>query len=307
MKKFGIMVTTLGLLAALLAGCGTPAPEEAGTPEETTGAQEAENDPTVGEVSLDAGSVTVYDYGNIKLHAYLTGDSLADVAYIVEGEDGLVGIELPSFTENLEAWKGYVEELGKPMEGLFLCNHPAGASYAQGVKLYGTQGAKDAIESGSTYATTQGLYESFGADFHGGPDMAQIDTVVSGSVNLAGIDFKLMDQGESYDLEIPALNVIYTHMLGKTTHSILTSVAHMDAMAETLKGYQTAGYALILTSHGGPEAQDAVTEKLSYLEKTKAIAEESSAAEDFTAAMKEAFPNYGGENYLEMTAGYLYP
>lgn len=129
-----------------------------------------------------------------------------------------------------------------------------------GVTCYGTQGAKDSIESGSAYAITQGLYESYGADFHGGPNMAHIDTVVSGTVNLAGIDFNLIDHGESYDLEIPALNVIYTHMLGKTSHSILAGTDHMDAMAET-----------------------------------------------FTAAMKEAFPGYSGENYLEMTAGNLYP
>lgn len=306
MKKFGIMVMTLGLAAALLAGCGEPAPA-AGPTEESVSQETTQDTPTVTEVSLAAGSVTVYDYGSTKLHAYLTGDALADVAYIVEGEDGLVGIELPSFTDSLEAWKDYVEALDKPMEGLFLCCHPAGASYAEGIKLYGTQGAKEAIESGSTYATAQGLYASFGDDFHGGPDMAQIDTVVSGTVNLAGIDFKLIDQGETYDLEIPALNVIYTHMLGKTSHSILTSAEHMDAMAAALKTYQTAGYDLILTSHGGPEAQDAVTEKLSYLEKTKALAASSGSADAFTAAMKEEFPDYTGENYLDMTAGYLYP
>ena len=50
----------------------------------------------------------MYDYGTLKLHAYATGDALGDMAYIVEGTDALVGIELPSFTDSLTAWQGYV-------------------------------------------------------------------------------------------------------------------------------------------------------------------------------------------------------
>ena len=91
----------------------------------------------------------------------------------------------------------------------------AGASYAEGMNFYGTQAAQEAIASGSTYATTQGLYETYGADFHGGDDIAQINQVVSGTVTAGASSSALIDQGDTYDLEILALNVIYTHMLGK--------------------------------------------------------------------------------------------
>ena len=232
---------------------------------------------------------------------------MGDVAYIVEGADALVGIELPSFTEGLDAWKAYAETLGKPMSDIFLCDHVTGASYVTGMKIYGTQGAKDSIAAGSTYATTEGLYESMGSDFHGGPDMSYITDVVSGTVSVAGIDFNLIDHGETYDLEIPSMNVIYTHMLGKTSHSILTSTDQMDTMLTTLKSYQDANYDYILTAHGGPEKQDAVTEKIAYVEKAKELTGSSDSAEAFTTAMKEAFPDYIGDNYLEMSAGYLFP
>lgn len=46
-------------------------------------------------LTLTSGSVNVYDYGDVKLHAYFTNDPLADVAYIVEGKKALAGIELP--------------------------------------------------------------------------------------------------------------------------------------------------------------------------------------------------------------------
>ena len=296
-KKLTILLSAV-MTASMLAACGT---QEKAEPTET-----AEKKPSVKEVALESGNVTVYDYGDTKLHAFLTGDALADVAYIVEGKDALVGIELPSFTENLDAWQSYIADLDKPMNDIFLCSHPAGASYIEGMKVYGTEGAKESISAGSAYATTQGLYESFGDDFHGGADTAEINTVVSGKVTVGGIDFNLIDHGESYDLEIPALNAVYTHMLGKTSHSILVSLGQMDSLLDTLKGYQDAGYDMILTSHGGIEGQDAVTEKIAYVKKTKELAEANDTAEDFIVAMKEAFPDYSGENYLEMTAGYLY-
>ena len=160
----------------------------------------------------------------------------------------------------LDAWKDYVQSLGKPMNDIFIVCHPAGASYIKGMNIYGTEGAQKSIVSGSTGATTQGLFAAFGGD-----DTAAITDTVSGKVQLAGVDFEVIDCGESYDLAIPSMNVVYTHMLGKTTHSILTSAAHIEAFLQMLKEYQAAGYAMILTSHGGPEGQDAVAKKSATL------------------------------------------
>lgn len=307
MKKKLAILLSAAMMISLLAACGTIA-DNSTPPEEpanaTTNEQQAE--PTISEVTLDVGVVTVYDYGDLKLHAYATNDALGDEAYILENDEALIGIELPSFTDGLNAWQAYVAELGKPMNDIFLCDHVTGASYVEGMNIYGTQGAKDAIESGSTFATTQGLYETFGDDFHGGSDMAAINKVVSGTVTVAGIEFNLVDHGDTYDLEIPELNVIYTHMLGKKSHSILTSTDHMNSMIEVLKGYQSAGYDMILSAHSSPEGQDAVSEKISYVEKAMELAASNDNAEDFIAAMQEAFPDYTGENYLEMSASYLY-
>lgn len=148
-------------------------------------------------ITLSAGSVTVYENNGLKLHSYATGDALADVAYIVEGKDELIGIELPAFTASLEAWQEYIKTLGKPMHSIFICCHPAGADYINGMKVYGTAGAQKSIVSGSTGATTQSLFAAFGADFHGGDDTAAITDTVSGKVQLAGVDFEVIDRGES--------------------------------------------------------------------------------------------------------------
>ena len=136
---------------------------------------------------------------------------------------------------------------------------------------------------------------------------ANINKVVSGTVTVAGIEFQLLDRGEAYDLAIPSMNVVYTHMLGKYTHSILESEAQIDATLADLKEFQAAGYDMVICSHGGPEGQDAVAEKISYLNRTKTILANSKTGDEFAAAMKAAFPHYVGENYLEMSVGALFP
>lgn len=264
--------------------------------------------PKVREVPLAAGVMTVFDYGDVKLHAYATGDALADEAYIVEGADALVGIELPSFTANLEAWKSYISGLNKPMKDLFVSAHPAGASYAEGMTIYGTEAAKKAIAGGSTAAVTEGLHKAFGDEFHGGGDTASIAKVLAaGPVTLGGIEFILVEQGDAYDIVIPAINAVSTHMLGKHTHSIIGGAGHMDAMLKTLRGYREAQYAMILPAHSAPEGQDAVSEKIRYVEKLKELAASSGSGEEFKKGAIAAFPQYDGLNYLDITAAALFP
>lgn len=302
--KTSPLLTGIALTAALC-GCCATAPETTLFAHPENKEIPAMTTPTK-TIPLAVGTVDVYDHGTVKLHAYNTGDALADWAFIVEGPDALVGIELPAFTASLEAWKQYVDSLGKPMNDIFLDAHLAGASYIKGMKVYGTAAAKTASETGSTHATTASLHKVFGDDFHGG-DVANITETVSGPVTIGGIAFNVIDTGDTYDLAIPALNAVYTHMLGKFCHSILVSPRAIDAMLATLRGYQAAGYATILASHSGPEGQDAVAEKIAYLEKANALTGTCETADAFIAAMKEAFPAYAGENYLQMSAGFLFP
>ena len=196
----------------------------------------------------------------------------------------------------LPLWQSYAQSLGKPMGDIWIDAHPNGADYIEGMNVWGTQAAADAIAGGSTYATASGLQETFGDAWN--PNYG---------VTVGGIEFEVANSADTYDLVIPAANCVYTHMLGETVHSIATSLEAADAMIATLQGYQEAGYALVLPSHTMPEGQGAVAAKISYLEQLREIAGDSTTAEAFTAAMKEAFPGYSGENYLDMTAGFLFP
>lgn len=47
-----------------------------------------------------------------------------------------------------------------------------------------------------------------------------------GEIELANVKFAIKSNGEAYDVEIPEINCVYTHMLGHDCHSIV-AVAHM--------------------------------------------------------------------------------
>ena len=68
---------------------------------------------------LNIGAVTVYDFGEVKLHAYNTGDPLADEFYALESKDGLVLLESGAFKANVSEFDAYLKSLKKPLKGQF--------------------------------------------------------------------------------------------------------------------------------------------------------------------------------------------
>ncbi len=263
--------------------------------------------PAAAEKKLGVGAMQVYDYGDVKLHAYLTGDALSDVCFLLEMETSVIGIETPAFTANLEEYAQYIKDLGKPMNSLLVSYHPTGAGYFAGAETLGTREAQAAHHEGGSI---KGLVDSFTTAFGDAfdADIIEIGTIIEpGTRTVDGVEMIITPAADAYEIEIPAIGAVYTHMMGSDVHNILVSAAQIDGMIETLKGYQAKGYTLILTSHYAPEAIDAAVTKIAYLERTQQILAESASADAFLAAMRDAFPGYSGENYLEMSAGILFP
>ena len=125
-------------------------------------------------------------------------------------------------------------------------------------------------------------------------------------MTIGGIEFIIHRTAEAFDVEIPEINAVYTHMLGHDCHSIVAGAGHADGMIAQLKAYIKRGYDLILTSHYTPEDLKDAQTKIDYLERLKAIAAACRDAEAFKAEVKKAYPAYGGENYLDMTAGFFF-
>ena len=254
---------------------------------------------------LELGAVTVYDYGEIKLHAYRLGDALSDECYLIESPEGVVRLETGAFTANLIEWSRYIVRLGKPVAGALLAYHPNGIELFGDITVYATE---NALKSWGKGGSIRALADNFVAGFGDAvaatlPFRAEIIRF-GDTLTLAGVDFIIRDEGDSaYGVEIPAINCVYIHMMGSDCHNILSGKAHISAFITELKAL---GNTLVLTSHHAPEGQTAVDTKIAYLQKVLELSGICADAGAFTDAMNGAFPSYGGANYLEMTAKAFY-
>ena len=259
---------------------------------------------------ISVGNMSVLNFdGGIKLHSYATGDNMNDYCYVVETPEGLVLIESTAYRENVSAFAEYIRSLEKPLMGALFSYHPNGYLSYGDLIVYATENAlKSWQEGGSVWNLTQSFIQVAGDKV--AEDLPSGAGIIKEGQTLkrAGLDFVILHEsdGEGYGIYIPAINAVYRHMMGSKTHNILTSQAYIEAEIAELKGYQEKGYSLILTSHHAPEGKEAVAEKIAYLEKVLDLAKTSKSREDFISAVKAAFPDYGGETYIEMSAGALF-
>lgn len=261
------------------------------------------NKNTFTTVKLAKGEMHVYDFGEVQLHAYKTNDFIDDEVFIIEKNSKAVILESPCFFDNNQELAEYLKEL--QVEGMLIAYHGAGATFLPEVPKFATQNAKEYAENGGGKALIDNFTAVFGSIFDS--SVHKITHIIpEGKINIGGIDFIIKQTAEAFDVEIPEINAVYTHMLGHDCHSIVAGAAHADGMIAELHRYLEKGYDLILTSHYTPEdLKDAAT-KIAYLENLKKIAADSKDADGFKAEVQKQYPNYGGQNYLDMTAGFFF-
>lgn len=261
------------------------------------------NKNTYTTVNLKKGEMNVYDFGGIKLHAYKTNDFIDDEVFVVEKNGKAVIIESPCFYDNNDELAEYLKDLD--VAGMLIAYHGAGGSFLPDVPKYSTQNAVEYSDNGGGKALITNFTNAFGEVFD--KTVHKITNVIGeGKINIGGIDFVITQTSEAFDIEIPETNAVYTHMLGHDCHSIVAGGAHADGIIAQLNGYISKGYDLILTSHYTPEDLKDAQTKIDYLNRLKAIAAECSDADSFKAKTEKEFPNYSGQNYLDMTAGFFF-
>ena len=256
-------------------------------------------------VKLAKGEMHVYDFGAVKLHAYQTCDPIDDEVFLIEKAGKAVVLESPCFHDNIAELTAYLTERKLDAAGMLVAYHGAGATFLPGVPKYATQNAVDYSVQGGGKALIDGFAAAFGDAFDASIHPAD-NMLTEGTVTIGGIQFIIHPTAEAFDVEIPEINAVYTHMLGHDCHSIVAGAGHADAMIAQLEGYIAKGYTLILTSHYTPENLKDAGIKIDYLKDLKVLAAESSDRESFKAAVQKEYPQYSGENYLDMTSGFFF-
>lgn len=261
------------------------------------------NKNTFKTVKLAKGEMNVYDFGAVKLHAYKTNDFIDDEVFVVEKNGKAVIIESPCFFDNNRELEEYLKSV--EVVGMLVAYHGAGATFLPDVPKYATANAVEYSRGGGGKALIDKFTGAFGEIFDN--SVHKVTNIIEeGRVTIGGIEFGITRTGEAFDVEIPEINAVYTHMLGHDCHSIVAGAGHADAIIAQLRGYIEKGYDLILTSHYTPEDLKDAETKIAYLNDLKRIAAGCSSADEFKAEVGRRYPQYSGQNYLEMTAGFFF-
>ena len=182
------------------------------------------NKNTFTKVNLEKGEVGVYDFGKIKLHAYKTNDFIDDEVFILEKDGSAVIIESPCFFDNNAELEKYIADKNMNVQGILLAYHMAGAGFLPQVKKYATKNADEYGHSGGGKDLIDNFTNAFGDIFDSGIHTVT-DYIEEGKLTIGGIDFNIKLTEEAYDIEIPEINAVYTHMLGHDCHSIVAGAA----------------------------------------------------------------------------------
>lgn len=256
-------------------------------------------------IKLEKGEMHVYDFNGVKLYAYKTGDFIDDEVFILVKNGKGVVIELPCFFDNIKELTEFLNENGIEIVAKFVAYHAAGASFLPEVKAYGTKSSNEYNTVGGGAGLVNNFKGAFGSIFDSG--IVKADEIVDdGETEVAGIKFIIKSNSEAYDIEIPEINCVYTHMLGHDCHSIVAGCPHADGIISTLNYYLRKGFDLVLTSHYTPEDLKDVRAKIDYLYALKDISETCENGEEMKKKVMEKYPEYSGLNYLDMTVNMFF-
>ena len=256
-------------------------------------------------VELDKGHVDVYTENGVTLYAYQTRDLIDDEVFILAKNGRGVVIELPCFHDNIRELTDFLRQEGITVEGKLVAYHAAGASFLPEVPAYGTASSVAYNTTGGA-ALVANFHKAFGGSFD--ESLCAVDHVLEeGETEIAGIRFLVKPNAEAYDLEIPEIRCVYTHMMGHDCHSIVAGCPHADGILSQLNYYLRKGFDLVLTSHYTPEDLKDARTKIAYLTDLKEIALASENADEMRARVQAKYPHYSGQNYLDMTVGFFFP
>lgn len=171
-------------------------------------------------VALDKGRVDVYTKNGVTLYAYQTRDLIDNEAFVLAKKGRGVVIELPCFFDNIRELTDFLKSEGVTVETKFVAYHAAGASFLPEVPAYGTESSVAYNTTGGGAGLVANFKNAFGDSFD--PAICEVDYVLEeGEIELADIRFAVKPNAEAFDLEIPEINCVYTHMMGHDCHSSL--------------------------------------------------------------------------------------
>lgn len=251
----------------------------------------------------EGGMITIHKLGAVTLHSYTAPDASAMVnTHIVETARELHVIDAQFVQDFAVEVRAYADSLGKPIAQLYLSHahpdHILGASQFADVPFVTTDAVlADAESSSDMYA---GRKEQFGdtTDLY-----MPTGGLATGSATWDGVtvdiaEIKDAEAANTLTFHIPEAGLIIAQdLLYASAHAFpLGNTPNWIAALEAIR--DTEGLKVIGAGHGLPASPGAVNDAISYLNFQNKIITDSGNPEAAIAALRDAYPRYGGADLL---------
>ena len=258
------------------------------------------------QIKLGKGCVYLYDFGKIKMHAFMSNDPLNDVSFMLE-KDGLgLVLEPQCFSKSVREFEKYIKKCDVGILGLVVGYHYSGGKFLPNVKRYGSRSAKFVGTTHGSRTIMGWLARLFRNDFDNSTNFIDYYVDDGQKITIGGIQVIALKTKEGLDLVFPEIKTMYVHVFGANTHSILYSMEHIAETIENWKNSVGKRYSYIISSHGLLEDSRNIRKKVAYLKALRKVAHKSRSAKDFKKTMMKRYPDYDGREYLDMTSRLLF-
>lgn len=258
-------------------------------------------------------SWTVTQNKKVKVHTYMSPSAMfANTSHVIELKNELIIVDGQFFAPYALELKEFTDSLGKPVTRFYLSHyHPDhyigfGDAFPN-VPVYALAETKAAIEQAG-----QGVLEQRQAQF--GPMIASKlnkPSVVQqpGEETIGNVKFIFKksvnnESAVSLLIKLPELGVYFAQ-------DIVYNKIHLFIEGDT-KGWETAlhqiikekTYQTILSGHGKEGGIELLNENLNYLAFVNETILKSKDKEEFKAAILKKYPEYGGEQLVDIYLDY---
>jgi len=257
------------------------------------------------------GKIEVYKYEGITLHSYTSYEEMGDVSFIIEGREGLVVLEQPSFFNSIKEFNTYLATLNKRVVKVIASYHSGGLKEWDPTLVVMIKGMPEFEKGEMVQNMMKGFNERFGGKMdtrpHSNTNVIASDSKQSwGGVNFQFIPAPPTSAFPAADIII-ASKIFYMHSAPEISH--IRRIRDKEAINQQLAYYKTvkdSGCELIVGSHGFAVRMDDIDFQINYLERMKQILQVVRNKEDFVKEMKDSFYGLKGENNLITIADNLY-
>jgi len=258
-------------------------------------------------------SWTVTQNKNVKVHTYMSPTAMfANTSHIIELKNELIIVDGQFFAPYALELKKLTDSLGKPVTRFYISHdHPDhfigfGDAFPN-VKVYALAETKASIEQ-----TGQGVLEQ---------RQAQFGSMIATKLNKPSViqqpgeetigDVKFIFE-KSLNNESAVSLVIKLPEIGLyIAQDIVYNKIHLFIEGDT-KGWETAlrkiikekTYKIVLSGHGKEGGIELLKENLNYLAFVKETILKSKNKEGFKAAIIKKYPEYGGEQLVDIYLNY---